>query len=130
MYLSFPPMLSDNHHIDNLQQLFVEVKRYLQLQKEYTQLEIVEKMTILISTLAMAAILIVLAIIGLFYLMLALAYVLEPHVGGLAGSFGLIAGVVVLLMVIAYVLRKQLFVNPMAKFLANLFLNNDHPTET
>lgn len=120
-------MFSNNHNIDSLQQLYAEIKKYLLLQKEYTKLEIVEKMTILISTLTMVLILVVLGMIALFYLMFALAYLLESHVGGLANSFGIITGLVILLMFIAYLFRKRLFINPMVNFLGNLFLNDNHP---
>ena len=43
-------MFINDESIDNLQQLFVEFKKYLELQREYTQLEITEKLTILFST--------------------------------------------------------------------------------
>ena len=35
-------MFADDRSIENLQQLFVEFKKYLKLQKEYTKLEITE----------------------------------------------------------------------------------------
>ena len=118
-------MFSDNHNIDNLQQLYTDIKRYILLQKEYTKLEIVENMAILISTLTMIFILIILGMIALFYLMFALAYLLESYVGGLANSFGIITGIVALLMLIAYLLRKKLLINPMVNFLGHLFLNDN-----
>ena len=37
--------------IEDLQQLFVESKKYLELQTEYAKLELTEKLTILLSTL-------------------------------------------------------------------------------
>ena len=42
-------MFADDRSIENLQQLFVEFKKYLKLQKEYTKLEITEKLSILLS---------------------------------------------------------------------------------
>ena len=44
-------MFADDRSIENLQQLFVEFKKYLKLQKEYTKLEITEKLSILLSAL-------------------------------------------------------------------------------
>ena len=41
-------MFADDRSIDNLQQLFIEFKKYLNLQKEYTKLEITEKLSILL----------------------------------------------------------------------------------
>ena len=53
-------MFINDESIDNLQQLFVEFKKYLELQREYTQLEITEKLTILFSTFITVIILIIL----------------------------------------------------------------------
>ena len=36
-------MFADDKSIENMQQLFTEFKKYLELQKEYTKLEIIEK---------------------------------------------------------------------------------------
>ena len=43
-------MFADDNSIENIQQLFLEFKKYLELQKKYTQLEVAEKLTILLST--------------------------------------------------------------------------------
>ena len=80
-------MFADDKSIENFQQLFFEFKKYLELQKEYTKLELTEKLTILLSTLIMIVVLIILGMVALFYLLFALAYVLEPLVGGLMVSF-------------------------------------------
>ena len=116
-------MFSDDQNIDNLQQLYADIKKYIILQKDYTKLEIVEKMTILISTFTMV---LVLGMIALFYLLFAFAHFLAPIVGGLQYSFVIIAGITFLLMAIAYFFRKKLFINPMVNFLANLFLNDSN----
>lgn len=119
-------MFSDDQNTDNLQQLYADIKKYIILQKDYTKLEIVEKMTILISTFTMVLILVVLGMIALFYLLFAFAHFLAPIVGGLQYSFVIIAGITFLLMAIAYFFRKKLFINPMVNFLANLFLNDSN----
>lgn len=117
-------MFADDKSIENFQQLFVEFKRYLELQKEYTKLELTEKLTILLSTLIMVLVLITLAMVALFYLLFALAYILEPIVGGLMVSFAIIAGINVLLIALVFIFRKRLIISPMVNFLAGLFLND------
>ena len=74
-------MFTDDKSIENIQQLFAEFKKFLVLQKEYTKLELTEKLTILLSTLIMILVLTILGMVALFYLLFALAYVLEPLVG-------------------------------------------------
>lgn len=117
-------MLTDDKSIENIQQLFLEFKKYMVLQKEYTKLELTEKLTILLSTLIMVLILIMLSMAALFYLLFALAYILEPLVGGLMLSFTLIAAINIALIAIIVIFRKQLIIHPMVNFLAGLFLNH------
>ena len=83
-----------------------------------------EKLNILLSTLIMIVILIILGMVALFYLLFALAYVLEPLVGGLMASFAIIAGINILIMALVIIFRKQLIISPMVNFLANLFLTD------
>ena len=119
-------MFTDDKSIENIQQLFAEFNKFLVLQKEYTKLELTEKLTILLSTLIMILVLTILGMVALFYLLFALAYILEPLVGGLMVSFGIIAGINVLLIAIIYFFRRQLIISPMVNFLANLFLNDSN----
>ena len=84
-------MFADDRSIENLQQLFVEFKKYLKLQKEYTKLEITEKLSILLSALVLLSVVIILGMVALFYLSFALAYILDTLVGGLMVSFSIIA---------------------------------------
>ena len=123
-------MFANDKNIDNLQQLLAELKKYAELQKDYVKLHLVEKLTILISTLILVFILLILGIIALFYLSFTLAYVLAPHVGGLMASYGIITGCIILLILLIVLFRKRLIVQPMVNFLANLLLNDNTPNET
>ncbi|MDR0895504.1 MAG: phage holin family protein [Prevotellaceae bacterium] len=118
-------MFASDKNIDNLQQLFIEFKKYLELQKEYTKLELTEKLSVLLSTMVLVLLLIVLGMIALFYLSLTFAYVLSPLVGGLVVSYGIIAAFHLLLILLIAVFRKKLIIHPMVRFLAELFLNTD-----
>ena len=117
-------MFADDRSIENLQQLFVEFKKYLKLQKEYTKLEITEKLSILLSALVLLSVVIILGMVALFYLSFALAYILDPLVGGLMVSFSIIAAFHLVLLVITF--RKKLIINPMVNFIAGLFFENDN----
>ena len=113
--------------IEDLQQLFVESKKYLELQTEYAKLELTEKLTILLSTLILVLILIILGMVTLFYFSFTIAYVLAPHIGGLMNSFALITLFLLILMVVVYRYKQRIIVEPMVKFLANLFLRDNDP---
>ena len=118
-------MFADDKSIENFQQLFFEFKKYLELQKEYTKLELTEKLTILLSTLIMIVVLIILGMVALFYLLFALAYVLEPLVRGLMVSFAMISCFHILLIALIVIFRKKIIINPMTRFIAGLFIDNN-----
>jgi membrane-bound ClpP family serine protease len=117
-------MLNNQEPADNLQQLYDEVKKYVQLQTEYVKVDFVEKLTILLSTLLIIGIVLILVIAALFYLFFSLAYALQPILGSLAISFAIISGIYVALIVLLMAFRKKLVINPLVRFLSNLFLKN------
>ncbi|BEG98310.1 phage holin family protein [Bacteroides sedimenti] len=117
-------MSTDKNTIDNIRQLIAEIKEYVTLQKDYAKLQLVEKLTILLSTLIMIFILIILGMVTLFYLLFSLAYLLEPLVGGLALSFCIIAGITILIIICLVVFRNKLIANPLVRFLTNLFIQD------
>lgn len=119
-------MFADDRSIENLHQLFIEFRKYLKLQKEYTKLELTEKLSILLSALIVLSVVIILGMVALFYLSFAVAYILGPHVGGLMVSFSLIGGFHILLILIIIAFRKQLIINPMVNFIAGLFFDNEN----
>jgi uncharacterized membrane protein YdjX (TVP38/TMEM64 family) len=94
------------------------------LQKDYIKLDITHKLTVLLSTLILILVLVVLSMIALFYLSFTLAYLLEPHVGGLINSYAIITGGILLLGLFIYWFRQRLIIQPLTNFLANLLLND------
>lgn len=125
-------MFVNDNQIDNFQGLFAEFKTYLSLQKEYTKLELTEKLSILLSTLILVLICVILGMVALFYFSFAMAYLLVPLVGGLTISLLIIASCNLLLIGLVIFFRKALIINPMVNFLANLFLNDhfDKPSQS
>ena len=117
-------MFADDKSIENMQQLFMEFKKYLELQKEYTKLEVTEKLSKLLSTLLLVLLVVILGIAVLFYLSFTLVYILAPLVGGLMVSFALITGFHILLIVLLVLFRKRVIINPTVKLIAELFLDN------
>ena len=117
-------MFSTDKTIDSLQALFTEVKHYVDLQKDYIKLDITHKLTVLLSTLILILVLVVLGMIALFYLSFTLAYILEPHVGGLMNSDAIITGGILGIAALIYAFRQRLIIQPLTRFLANLLLND------
>ena len=59
-------MFANDKSIDNLQDLFQEFRKYLELQGQYLRFEVIEKLTILLSTLVLIFILIIVGVMALF----------------------------------------------------------------
>lgn len=118
-------MFANDKSIDTLQQLFIEFKKYLKLQKEYTTLEVAEKVSKLLSAFIVLLVVVILGMVALFYLSFAVVYILEPLVGGLMASFSIIAGLHILLFLIVILFRKKLIINPIVNFVAGLFFDNN-----
>ena len=117
-------MFANDKSIDNLTELFKEVKKYLKLQGEYVKLDLVEKLTILLSTLTLIFVLIILGTMAAFYLSCMLVYVLASATGSLVAGYAIIGGILILLAFIIYRLRQKLIFQPMVNFLARLFLDD------
>lgn len=117
-------MFANDKSINNLTELFKEVKKYLKLQGEYVKLDLVEKLTILLSTLTLIFVLIILGTMAAFYLSFMLVYVLASATGSLVAGYAIIGGILILLAFIIYRLRQKLIFQPMVNFLARLFLDD------
>lgn len=123
-------MFATDKSIENLRQLFIEFKKYLNLQKEYTKLEVTEKLSVLLSMLIVILLSVILGMMALFYLSFTVAYLLAPAVGGITVSFCLLAVFYALLAILLVTFRKQLIINPMVKFLAGLFMKTPEKANT
>ncbi len=117
-------MFANDKSIDNLEALFKEAKKYINLQGEYLKLELVEKLTILLSTFLLLFIIVILCIMALFYFSFMLVYVLDSVVGSFIASYAIIGGVLLIIAYIVYHFRKPLIFQPMVSFLAKLFLED------
>ncbi len=115
-------MFSSNKNIESIGKLFLEFKRYLELQKEFVRLDAAEKMTVILSAILIVAVLLLLGSIVLLFLTFALAYYLGDLLGSLSLGFGLISAFLLLLAAIFYSNRNRMVVQPMARFMTRLIL--------
>jgi hypothetical protein len=90
----------------SIQSLWTEAKSYLELQKEYLKLDSAEKLSVLLSAVATAAVCLVLALAALFFFVIAFALWLAKFVGG-AWSFSIMGGVLLLFIIIILLCRKR-----------------------
>lgn len=106
--------------------LWNDIKKYLTLKTDYLKLSAIEKLIILLSMIALSAVLAMLLICALFYFSFALVYVLSDVVGPLWLAYLIVGGVFVILMAVVFVLRKSLIFDPISRFLTKLFLDKQN----
>lgn len=108
-----------NSFIGQFKELVELCKRYLKLQSDCVRLQAAEKMTILISSLALGLIAILLG--ALIVVLLAMAGVcafgemMSPWLAYLC-----VAGILVGLLLLIVLLRKYLIINPLARMISKL----------
>ncbi|MDR0972396.1 MAG: phage holin family protein [Prevotellaceae bacterium] len=107
--------------IKDFRGLIREVRAYLALQKEYAELELTEKLTMLFSGVLLILVLTLLGMLAFFFLAFSLAYWLAPHVGGLLEGFVIVALLTVIVMLLIYLFRRTLIITPTANYIVKLF---------
>lgn len=123
-------MFANDKSIDNLEALFKEIKKYIELQGQYIKLDLVEKLTILISTLILICILIVLGMTALFYFSFMLVYTIDSFVNNIIASYAIIGCCILIIGIVIYAMRKKIIFQPMVNFLAKLFLEDKDGTNS
>ena len=112
LFLNRKTMFANDKSIDNLQDLFKEFRKYIELQGEYLKLETI-------------FILVALGVMALFYFSFMLVYVLATEVGMVAG-FAIVGAILILIAWLVYHFRVSLIFQPMVNFLARLFLDDSN----
>lgn len=122
-------MFSSEKTINSLTDLFVDVKEYFLLQKEYMTLDLVEKLTILLSAISLGFILMCMTLLVLFYLSFTLIYLMAPLVGGPVMAFALMTAILAGLTILLYMNRKNWIIAPITKGIASVLLASNENVE-
>ncbi len=116
-------MFSNDHNVDIIARLISNLKKYGELRLKSFQLDLVRKLTLVLTFLVVAVLLVGVASIVVLLLSFALVYALAPIVGGIVVSCGIVAGGFILLGILLVAFRKRLLINPIARFLSSIFLS-------
>jgi hypothetical protein len=115
-------MLSSDKNVESIVELIDALKEHVELQKEYLELNVIEKVVKLVTALTIAVIFVILGVAVLFYLTYAIVHWIAP-LTGLALAYFLVALFFAALLVLLCVFRKQWIERPLVRFLANTLLN-------
>lgn len=102
-------------------EIFSQGKTWLKLEIEYAKLTLAEKLTILMSALIIGAVCLLLGIVVLLMLAFALVELFKTFMlPGLA--YLSVGGIVCVLIIILYLLRTIIFINPVSRLITRLFI--------
>ncbi len=107
---------------DEIKDLFSQGRDWIKLEVEYAKLTLAEKFTILASAMIIGAVCLLMGMVVLILLAFSLVEVFKMLMApGLA--YLSVAGVICILIVLLYVMRKPILLNPIARFITRLFIN-------
>lgn len=95
---------------------------YAKLYVRYARLTLAEKVTVFLTAAAVAIAAFVFTVIFIFYMSLALAWWISPHIG-IAWAYALISFAYLLLIAVLLIFRKPLIMNPISRFISRLILS-------
>lgn len=106
-----------------LRKLTEDLKGYGELRLASFRLDMVSKLTRLLSVVIIGAVLLIIVTLALIFLSLMAVSALTPWLGSTTAACGLMGGIYLLLAIICYCKRKSWIYNPVANALAHLFLD-------
>lgn len=109
-----------NSIISEIKEIFTESHNWAKLELEYIKLTAAEKFTILLSTLILGAICLLIAMVVLILLAFSVVDVFKLFMPPALACLS-VGGILLLLILIIYLLRKPLLLNPIARFITRLF---------
>ena len=122
-------MIGTGKYTEDIREIILEVKHYLNLQKKYLAIDAAEKTTVILSAAAIAAICILLGAIILLFCTFALAYWIGDMLNSLPLGFFSMAFIVALMFLLFYYKRKAWIIQPLARMMAQLFVENNEEEE-
>ena len=105
---------------NRLHTLWLEAKDYIRLNLDYAKLTTAEKLTMLLVAVSLCLIGFVLVSLIVFFLSMAVVRWIAQATG-ITWAYFIMSGFYLLVLVLAFALRKTLIVNPISRFVSKLF---------
>ena len=107
---------------DQINNLYKSGLSWLKLEVEYAKLTAVEKATVLLSTLVLGAVCLLLGIVIVILLSFSLADVFKGFLSPWL-AYLCVSGILLLMIVMVFLLRRPLLENPISRLISRLFLD-------
>lgn len=114
---------------DKYRQFVRDAKAYAELQTDMLRLNLVEKLSQIVSYLAMALIGCILGLTAFVYFSMAFVFWMKDMLGSLLPGFLMVGGFFVLLVLLVWLFRKKWLVNPVIKKLSSIVFAEGLPKE-
>ena len=111
---------------DEIKEIITQGSNWARLEIEYLKLTAAEKTIIIVSMMVIGAVFLLLLLPVILMFLFALAQVFIDFMPK-AVAYVSVGGIVLLLLGILVIFKKQLVINPVAKFISKVLL--DHPSE-
>ena len=97
--------------------LIDDIKKYLLLKKEFYYLDVLEKCSLFLGYMILLIAVLLLGCFALLTLSFAIAYILGDILGSFIGGFLIITAFYIVLIIILFVFKKQILINPIVRVL-------------
>lgn len=101
--------------------LWAEIRETISLNLEYAKLTGAEKLTMLLGVAALGLLVIIISSVVVFMVSLGLTVLLAKSTG-MFGACMIMAGIYLVLVVVLFFMRKQLVLDPIARFVSTLIM--------
>lgn len=105
--------------------LWQSLRSHLKTEIDYTKFTAAEKTSVLLSRILVVALIILVGMAVLLFLSLSLAHVLASAIGSAAAAYLIVAFLLVIVALCIVAFKKQLIIDPVARFVSKLFLSPD-----
>lgn len=109
---------------DEIKDIFVQGRDWIKLEIEYAKLTVAEKFTLLLSAMIIGAICLLMGMVVLILLSFALVELFKMMIPPVL-AYMAVSGIICLLILVLYLLRNPLLLNPIARFITRLLINKN-----
>lgn len=111
--------------VDEIRGIFEQSKTWLTLEVEYAKLTLAEKATVLITSLILGFVCLLLGMVVLILLALSLSELFMTLMSP-ALAYLTVAGIILMLLLLLYMLRKPLLLDPVARLITKVIFDKKH----
>lgn len=116
---------NEKHH----EHILRELRNYADLRMDLLKLDVIEKVSRILSVFLVSILALLLLIVGLFYATMAFVYWTGPYFGSLVPGFIIVTVFFLLMAALVYLMRSKLFIDPFVRIFSKIFFEPNEITD-